>query len=363
MDVLSPRHAETIERVILQETNFQRYSAELGWTNYEGRRAGLYEINSQGLRGNRTYEREASPELLRICAFGDSFTFGDEVILSDSWAAMIESISSSVEVLNFGVSSYGLDQSYLRFQHDGLRFQCHVVLIGYMSENIYRNINRYRPFYYPDTGVPLGKPRFDLQGNRLKLISNPMEDLEDYRALLHRPQEVLRRIGVGDYYYENGYTRSFADWLATVRLSKMFTLAVRVRLSPDRVTANDVYNRNSRAFAVTKQIFREFYGHAQSTGAIPLILIFPNREDVARAEQRLVPRYQPLVETLRTGQLEFIDLGPLFSGLADRHSIDELFGGTHYSPLANRYVAGFLLEYVRDAFPQYRDLLAGPENL
>jgi hypothetical protein len=51
-------------------------------------------------------------------------------------------------------------RAYLRYHQEGKRFRPHVVLIGFMSENIRRAVTVYRPFYQPESRAPLAKPRF-----------------------------------------------------------------------------------------------------------------------------------------------------------------------------------------------------------
>ena len=52
----------------------------------------------------------------------------------------MESYDSNMEVINFGVGGFGLDQAYLRYLEDGIQYKSHIVMIGFMSENIYRNV-------------------------------------------------------------------------------------------------------------------------------------------------------------------------------------------------------------------------------
>ena len=58
----------------------------------------------------------------------------------------MESYGSHIEALNFGVGGFGLDQAYLRYLEDGIQYNSHIVLIGFMSENIYRNVIPIVPF-------------------------------------------------------------------------------------------------------------------------------------------------------------------------------------------------------------------------
>jgi hypothetical protein len=77
-------------------------------------------VNSDGTRDDHEYQTVPPTGVLRISAFGDSFTFGLESGLPETWEKQIASMAPSVEVLNYGVGTYGLDQAYLRCTELGL---------------------------------------------------------------------------------------------------------------------------------------------------------------------------------------------------------------------------------------------------
>jgi hypothetical protein len=71
----------------------------------------------------------------RICAFGDSFTHGSEVDDIQDYPSILqkrfdEKEPGRVEVLNFGVASYGFHQSYLLWDGHGRDYGCDDVLLG-----------------------------------------------------------------------------------------------------------------------------------------------------------------------------------------------------------------------------------------
>ena len=91
----------------------------------------------------------------------------------------------------------GPGQALLRYRRDGVKFHPHVVLIGFMSENINRVVNTFRPFYFPRSGVPFSKPRFALRGGDLVLIPNPLQSEEAYRELLRERGYAILAPGEG----------------------------------------------------------------------------------------------------------------------------------------------------------------------
>lgn len=96
------------------------HDPDLGWVNRPSTfikdGCGVHRnvtINSGGIRALREYSPKEPPNTLRIAAFGDSFTFGDEAGDTETWPYQLESALPNTEVLNFGVSAYGVDQMYL----------------------------------------------------------------------------------------------------------------------------------------------------------------------------------------------------------------------------------------------------------
>jgi len=68
-----------------------------------------------------------------MATFGDSFVFGDGVRNNQTWQHFLEQSIENFEVLNFGVSGYGLGQSYLRYLKEGLRFNPDIVFFNYIA--------------------------------------------------------------------------------------------------------------------------------------------------------------------------------------------------------------------------------------
>jgi len=151
------------------------------------------EINAAGMRDDKEYAPFPSAGIVRIEAFGDSFTFSSDVTLQQSWARRLAGMSPRLEVLNYGVGAFGLDQAYLRYLEKGTAFHPHVVFIGYMTENFQRDVNVFRPFYSSVYGDWIfSKPRFQLHNGELVLLKNPLPSVQEYRRLLQHPAEVLQ---------------------------------------------------------------------------------------------------------------------------------------------------------------------------
>ena len=132
-------------------------------------------INSHGWRG-REVSVSKPPGVYRILVLGDSFMAGLQVENGQTFPSVLEDIltrlnpSQRVEVLNFGVPSWGTDQEYVSLREYGLSFDPNLVLLAFYAQNdVSDNSAELQGTFsaYP-------KPFFDIEGDRL--IERPFED-------------------------------------------------------------------------------------------------------------------------------------------------------------------------------------------
>ncbi len=88
----------------------------------------IYKVNSQGLR-DKEYDFAKPKNKTRILAFGDSYTFGEGVAYGERFTDIIENSFANLEVINFGVPGYGLDQMLIQFMAEGLKYSLDYVII------------------------------------------------------------------------------------------------------------------------------------------------------------------------------------------------------------------------------------------
>jgi hypothetical protein len=341
---LSAAHRAILEDLLAGRPRYLAYSPSLGWTIRPNGQRGPYRANAQGLRADREYGSAPPPERVRVAAFGDSFTHGDDVHHHETWTVALEARHPGVEVLNFGVGGFGLDQAFLRYQHEGRRYRPAVVLIGFATENIFRHVNTFRPFYAPRTGQPLAKPRFVIDGGRLVLVDNPIRELVQYQDLLGRPDRILPVLGARDFYYHSRSRAGTLDVLPSVRLAKV----TRVQFGELRggIVRNGVYNTQAEAFQVTVGILDAFVETVARDGAVPVVLLLPNRWDLERFRRDGTRQYAPLLDHLRARRYRYVDLLEGLSPAVEQARVDDLIP-SHYSPLGNQRVATHVAQYLR----------------
>ena len=99
---------------------------------------GLYKSSEEGIRSQAVgVSYKDAQRLPRVAIVGDSFTFGLGVPFESSWGAQLEnSMTNTVEVLNFGVNGYGIDQAYLRYTRDAKPLHPEMVILSFISWEI-----------------------------------------------------------------------------------------------------------------------------------------------------------------------------------------------------------------------------------
>jgi len=315
----------------------------LGWINPPSH------TNSVGIRDDHEYATVPQPGTLRISAFGDSFTYGGDVSLGANWTKQITAIDPSIEVLNYGVGGYGLDQAYLRYLKIGTDYHPNIVLIGYMSQNVDRQVN-VLPAFYTNMfhNLVFTKPRFRVEDDQLVLLPNPLSTFSDYENFLKNDATVLPELGKNDYWYQINYSRGPLDFLPSVRLGKVFFGQVNQRVINPIFNLDGQYNTKSEAYRITVKILDAFYQKALDNGALPIILVFPDRNDQTRSRQGEIRRYAALLEHFQSKGYRHIDILNALDSYNSRYSVADLtVAWGHYSPIGNTIIANYILAQLK----------------
>lgn len=318
----------------------------LGWRYRSGYAGARDHTNSHGLRSAREYSSAPADSVVRVAAFGDSFVYGNEVDNANCWAALIEQIYPRLEVLNYGVGGYGIDQAYLRFVGESHSLSPQIAILGFTPADFGRVVNVYRRFL-SNRELPLFKPRF-MPGahGELELRASPVRGPADYERYLEHPDAVIAA-GRYDAWYEPAiYKNPLYDVSATVRLITGLWIKVRRRyLDDDRLVRDGVFNRASTAFHLQIALFRNFAARARSEGIAPLVVIFPDVESIARRQRGEAPIFAPLTDELRAMAIDYVDVTEAFlahGGAGVQQPGTWFMPLGHYSPTANRLVAEWL---------------------
>lgn len=337
---LSYNQAE-LDRII-QGGTYYRFDPFLGWAIGAGAVGGFgratYRSNAAGLRADRDYELQPPLGVRRIAAFGDSFTHCDEVSYQNCWTARLEETWPGSEILNFGVPGYGPDQAWLRYERDGRPYRPCAVLIDFFVENINRVVNRFRPFYAIDDGIVLSKPRFQLDGEGLRLLSNPTERPEQ----LKDPVWVERNLGPGDaWYFPSMVTSVPLDVFQLARITRSAAFRQSRRTMLRGGERYPLYESNAEAVMLVERIITEFAREVERDGATPVVVFFPGRRDATDSSIRNVEEpYTAIERRLQAEGLAVIDLVDIVQPVITRSGTDSLYAEHgHYSAQGNRLIA------------------------
>ena len=322
------------------------FDARYGWVNRPGRYelGGVeHHINSIGARGALEYAAQKSAGVVRMVCFGESFTYGSEVADTEAWPTRLAGLVEALEVINLAVSGWGTDQALLRFREQGPGLDADVACMGFMLDNIRRNVNRYRQLAYPrDSGAPLVKPRFRLDGGELVLVPIPyathLELLEASYAgtMLEQMQRGGHWAGFDPSLAWSGFASVLAG-LRHKRLQKLPRLWSRTEEEP---------------FRVTLALLEAFHREALAAGVrVPLVVIFPTFEDLRDHGSETRPYWHTLHDDLEIRGVPYLDVT---SALAVSAAPQELYLATHLNPRGNSVVAAAVAAWLRERLPELR---------
>ena len=286
--------------------SFDLYDPVTGWrTQPDIRDKKLWEdkrlnTNDRGLRGTRNYNYEKPEDTTRILVLGDSFTFGEEVSDNETWPFYMQQLLPHTEVINMGVHGFGHDQMLLQLKEEGVKYQPDIVILGYLIEDMHRNMLAFRDF---------AKPKYVVKNNQLKLTNSPVPT----------PEEVLKW-----------------DWLRPRILDLWSFIHYRT------TKANGAYDKQEKL--VTAHLLKEIVKTVKETGAIPVIAYLPYGTESVNMEP-IIPGETFLFETCEKFELpNCFSVRPLFQ---ERTKAGAKFRTEyHWRPLGHKTVAEAVKNYL-----------------
>jgi len=289
------------------------FDPALGWAPAPGQQDGPLVTNSIGMRGPREFGEARVSGVPRLVVVGDSYVEAFGMSEPDTFHAVLaHDYLPGWEVLNLGVSGYGVDQAVRRYEKLGARYRPDVAVLGFFIHDYFRNEDRFRSY---------AKPYFTLErDDRLALHD---EHLIPPEILLEQYERGERRLG--------GPGHSYA-WAALQG-------ALRPPFGALRLERDDA---TWRLFAA---LLRRFRDDVRAHGGTPLLLIIPTRperyagtlyEELDRAAR----------EEARALDLPVLALADVFHASPDAARAEPLYRseelGGHLSVAGNREMARLL---------------------
>lgn len=311
--------------------------SQLGWKIKNNYKSAMYNSTPLGSRINPAQNN--TNHNLTIGTFGDSYTHGDDVTDNATWQYFLQKQDDRFNVYNFGVSGYGIDQSYLNYRYRKKQLHLDLVLICFMSKDIFDVVNRFRPFHLPNTGLSFAKPRFLIRsdGQSLHYLAPELGSESDYHSLLKDPKAVFKRLGKNDFYYQNNYHAGALDFLASVRLFKTIGQVYIRNYQKYGILENGYYAKTHEAFQLSEKILVDFFHEVEESGSKGIVVFLPNKEDIVRFQNNETLSYQPLVEKLKMKHIPVIDTVGAFE-----NEIPKEMNTGHYTQKGNQALANKL---------------------
>ena len=204
---------------IIPERIWTEYHPTLGWFHQKSKKAVLIKdgwsvevnTNATGMRGVKNYSIEKPAHVTRIMSLGDSFVFGFGVKDNETFSARLEQSNPNLEVLNFGVAGYGLDQILLSYREMGRQYKPDLVIIGIFPEQFWRSTRAF-------TDAGYAKPYYALSGEHLVLHNVPTP--QPFELKHNQFPDLIETNDVKDFFEKSILYRSFRRSL--IRMGKEF---------------------------------------------------------------------------------------------------------------------------------------------
>jgi hypothetical protein len=310
----------------------------------------LIESNQHGFRSMHEYVREKQPGRFRILLFGDSNAFGDGVSPEISFAGALETLLPNVEVYNFAMAGFALDQQYICYQEFCANMEYDLVLIAPTIETIRKISAHYILAQDKDRILRcLEKPYFDLVDGHLTRHHVPLK--ETYVDVDHLPPHEKERV-----YRANPFAdiRRLLDATRPIpKLKKKFHIMDFLRSFLKKMRVKDVItqvrpypeydNPNTHAWRISQAILNEW------TAACPVPLMLAPLPSFIYVKERADARNYQMrfreVETL-TGCLRYDPLPDLLRLPMDERR-DLYYMEGHLTPKGHAWFAKRLVPHIK----------------
>lgn len=268
---------------------FGQFDSKLGWVNKPGahglmKHTGdiVYEIsiNQHGMRDGE-YDIKKSSSARRIAVIGDSMTYGLGVSSDETYPKLIEKkLCRGFEVLNFGVSGFGLDQEFLYLQEKAILFNPDIVLCGfYVGNDFFETVSSQVGGYE--------KPLFRIRDDKLVLTNVPIPRKKILFYSTNGKASILIKKILRNKFYAYGFlvdrlkiiTYQMRNKINKSDLS-IKDITVKGRVIPIRGIYNPDDPANKGVYQLIEKIIREMDIFCKKKGSKFCLLIIPSYEQM-----------------------------------------------------------------------------------
>jgi lysophospholipase L1-like esterase len=146
--------------------------------------------NRMGLRNDVDYDNKTHKNILRILGLGDSVAYGFGVNIEETYLKALEAKlnttlkkrKKSAQVINAAFPGWGIAQELLFLKSQGLNYQPDIILVGFVSDDIYRNGRYY------ETALNY-KEQNEQRGQEETVLKSPLKDANSvHNFILNKTQ-------------------------------------------------------------------------------------------------------------------------------------------------------------------------------
>ena len=372
--ILSKDENPKISESVLEKFLPHGFDPELGWVrkpNTEHLENGKYgkvkwTTNFSGARTNPEFEKTES----KISCYGDSFAFCRQVNDDETWEHYL-SKTFMINVQNFGVGNYGLDQTLLRLKREYTLNPTKIVIIGVVPDTISRILSMWKHYY--EYGNTLGfKPRFKISNNDLELIKNPIDTKEKFLKYTN----YLNIIQENDFFYKTKFSKEKITFPYCINIFRNWKRNSELIRAVKRIEKNESDGDNSKEILwkpmsiimeinlkwrvqlfqnknnldLIIKILEEYVMFSKQNNFLPVFVFLPQKDDLLFIKKNY-HFYENMINViLKIKDLVFFDITKeliQIKNLDELYSDDNDYGG-HYSADGNKKISELIANELRE---------------
>jgi hypothetical protein len=220
------------------------------------------------------------------------------------------------------------------------------VVVGFMVENLLRNVSVWRPAYVHSARTAYPKPRFRLDaGGALVLQPSPVASSEELQRLVES-RELLAILDESDYWVQRARLGYHGSPIFRSSLARLVYAALHQRDRRD--LAGHYRDTRGEPFLVSHQLLLRFVDEARANGARAVVVIFPHEPALRVAGEDGRGFWSVLTDRLVAEDVEVLDLTPWLLEAAGREGPASLFRNGHYNAAGNAVVSRALQRHLLD---------------
>jgi hypothetical protein len=299
----------------------------------------VLQTNNYGFRSNHDFSTAQKTDTKRVLIFGDSYAFGNGVSNEVRFPDIMEKLMPGIEVYNFALEGFGLDQQYLCYQEIAAAFEHDLIIIAPAIETIRKLTSHYEQVLDEhNVKKCYAKPYFDLVDGNLTRRNIPLPG--GYINMEDLPSSEKEKVNRGTPFAKVG------DILNKVNLKDVVVGAIQYQPFPE------YDHSNTPAWQIMHAILKEWTDHSPAP-----VLVIPLPGFIYVKGKVSAKNYQErFQETADEVHCSLYDPLPEFLGISIEQRRKLFFLEGHLTPQGHEYVAKIVAPHVLDILQKQRNI-------